>query len=203
MEFFGNFDWPTFVELFPGYVAAFATVLAVVVAYSQIRGARKEASERDALKSLDEMSSSLQWQSTRTEFVYLRKQLDRNIIEYDEFIKKVVDRDYQDDDFKAVFQAFRAVMNNYELTAIGIRRGSLAEDVYKDFRRGVLIHDWRVMLPVVKAIREQENNPRVFENIEWLVDRWSADTERGCTMKSGLEAHDTEPNYNPEERQAN
>tara|TARA_R110001606_G_scaffold97833_4_gene215922 strand:- start:412 stop:1002 length:591 start_codon:yes stop_codon:yes gene_type:complete len=196
MEFFGKFDWPTFVGLMPQYIAAVATVSAVLVAYIQIRGARKEASERDALKSLDDMSSSLEWQRVRTEFVYLRKQLDFKVISYTDFIQKVVDRDYQDEDFKNVFQAFRAVMNNYELTAIGIRRGAFSEAIYKDFRRGVLIHDWKVMLPVVEAIRKQEKNKKVFEHMEWLVARWSEDEKNADSIEAQSETIEEEQDQN-------
>ena len=65
-----------------------------------------------------------------------------------------------------------AILNQYEFIASAIFEDALDEDLYKRMKKGVVIRDWDTLKPFVMEIRSRNKRPKIFYEIEKLVDRW-------------------------------
>ncbi len=72
------------------------------------------------------------------------------------------------DEFKAIMK----MMSEYELLAVGIKRGILSEKVLKDFIKPRLVRDWVQSDSFIKAMRDKYENPEIFCEFENLAKEW-------------------------------
>ena len=75
-------------------------------------------------------------------------------------------------------QTIRAVLNRYELVAIGIKVKTVDESSYKDWFRSTLVADWRACKPYLTELRRLRRNPKIFCELEALAKKWANKTER-------------------------
>ena len=68
--------------------------------------------------------------------------------------------------------SIRAILNEYECIALGIRVGIIDEKLFKYYMRGTLIKDWDRSRDFVSALRQRVGNQALFSELEWLADRW-------------------------------
>lgn len=66
----------------------------------------------------------------------------------------------------------RAILNDYETLAIGVRRGILDEEFLYRFMRSPLIRDWVAASPYVIALRAQYGIPQIYVEFEGLASQW-------------------------------
>lgn len=65
----------------------------------------------------------------------------------------------------------RIVLNQYEIFAIGIKRGIIDEELYfLWFKSGLLTH-WRYAEPFIIRLRALTGSDVLFREFEWLVER--------------------------------
>ncbi|MEH6699387.1 MAG: DUF4760 domain-containing protein [Brevundimonas sp.] len=69
-------------------------------------------------------------------------------------------------------EAFRMVLNHYELLAAGIRNGDFDERMVRDTQRGSLIDAYEVCENVIFKMRDARRRQTVYEHLEWLHSRW-------------------------------
>ena len=72
----------------------------------------------------------------------------------------------------------RAVLNRYELVAIGVFSGSLDEKSYKSWCRTTLVKDWKCVKPFVAQLREQSDTPTLYCEMEKLAKKWATKSEK-------------------------
>jgi Domain of unknown function (DUF4760) len=75
-------------------------------------------------------------------------------------------------------ETIRAVLNRYELVAIGIKQSTLDEQIYKLWCRSVLVQDWRDMKPFVAQIRTLNHIPTLYCEFEGLARQWANASEK-------------------------
>lgn len=72
----------------------------------------------------------------------------------------------------------RAILNRYELVAIGVFSGTLDEKSYKRWCRTTLVKDWTCVKPFVMQLRHQQNAPSVYCELEKLAKKWANKQEK-------------------------
>lgn len=90
-------------------------------------------------------------------------------------LSKWADPDNTHSDESAVL---RAVLNRYELVAIGIKQGTIDEKSYKEWCRTTLVKDWIECRPFVMQLRRNANHPTYFCEVEKLAAQWANWNER-------------------------
>jgi hypothetical protein len=75
-------------------------------------------------------------------------------------------------------ETIRAVLNRYELVAIGIRQSTLDEKIYKRWCRTTLVGDWRAMKPFIVQIRTVNSIPSLYCEFEALAKKWANASEK-------------------------
>jgi hypothetical protein len=78
----------------------------------------------------------------------------------------------------AEVEVIRAVLNRYELIAIGIQESTLDERIYKRWCRTTLVEDWRAIKPFVFQIRTVNSIPTLFCEFEAIAKRWATASEK-------------------------
>jgi len=68
--------------------------------------------------------------------------------------------------------AISAMLNDYELMAIGVRNGVLDEELYRDFCRSIVLDHWEQARPFVEEIRGLRDNQHIFLEFEALAVQW-------------------------------
>jgi len=68
--------------------------------------------------------------------------------------------------------AIKAVLNNYEFIASGIREKAFCEKTYKRMQYGVLVRDYKALQGFIHEIRLSRKHPTLFKEFEWLGKRW-------------------------------
>lgn len=66
--------------------------------------------------------------------------------------------------------ALRYILNYFEFIAIGVKRGDLDEDMLRDSLRSILRKNVAMSRPWIMLCRS--GNPRLYQNLLWLHDRW-------------------------------
>lgn len=69
-------------------------------------------------------------------------------------------------------RAINAVLNDYEMMALGIRRGIIDEDFFKSFARSAVISHWNIAASFIEELRRQRGNERLFIEFQGLVEAW-------------------------------
>lgn len=72
----------------------------------------------------------------------------------------------------------RAVLNRYELVAIGISAGTLDSESYKKWCRTTLVKDWTCVKPLVMQLRHSGDTPTYYCEFEALAKKWANKEER-------------------------
>lgn len=66
--------------------------------------------------------------------------------------------------------AIRSILNDYEITALGIKRGILDEKIFKLWYKTSFLKDYESMRAYIAEIRQR--NPQVYVEMEELADKW-------------------------------
>src|SRR5579885_429823 len=125
--------------LFWGYVSQEAAALiasviaALLIGWITLRDQRQIASARLAFETFTKKNWDKDYLEKRTQFVRLCTQQREGLVKY---IEK------QSDPADADMATIRAVLNDYEIMAIGIRQGILDEEFAFRFMRGMVVTDW-------------------------------------------------------------
>lgn len=77
-------------------------------------------------------------------------------------------QDILDDDLAII----RAVLNDYELVAIGVRVGILDEEMCLRYMRGLTLKDWHSASQIIKSLRRKYNNTALLAEFDALAQRW-------------------------------
>lgn len=72
----------------------------------------------------------------------------------------------------------RAILNRYEIIAIGIQKGTLDEKIYKKWCRTTLVKEWVACKPFVMQLRQNAQTPAYFCEVEKLARHWADNSER-------------------------
>lgn len=68
--------------------------------------------------------------------------------------------------------AVRTVLNDYELIAIGIERGTMDDVTYRRWFKSAVVNDWRKAAPYVMAVRNRANNDAIYHEFEEMARRY-------------------------------
>lgn len=74
--------------------------------------------------------------------------------------------------------SIRAMLNRYELIAIGIRQKTIDEKMYKKWCRTTLVKEWTACKPFIMQLRQNTNTPTYFCEFEALAKRWANKSEK-------------------------
>lgn len=66
------------------------------------------------------------------------------------------------------------VLNNHEFIACGIRSEAFSESVYKQMQCSNLLKVYRSSKPMIDDLRRKHSIPTLFQDFEWLAERWKA-----------------------------
>jgi hypothetical protein len=72
----------------------------------------------------------------------------------------------------------RAMLNRYELVAIGIFEGSIDAKMYKRWCRTTYVADWLALRTFVMQLRHDTGNHKYFREYESLAKKWATKAER-------------------------
>ncbi len=67
---------------------------------------------------------------------------------------------------------FQYILNFYERVAISIKEGIYYEKMIKSTSYTTVIETWDIAEPFIRAIREKVNSETIYQEFEWLVNRW-------------------------------
>jgi hypothetical protein len=73
------------------------------------------------------------------------------------------------------YKAIMRVLNMHEFSASGIRQGAFDEMTYKRVRYSTVRKDWISLCGFVMEIRKQRKSPTLFQEFQWLSNRWEAE----------------------------
>lgn len=73
--------------------------------------------------------------------------------------------------------SIRAVLNRYELVAIGISEGTIDANLYKKWCRSTLVNDWQAVKPFVLQLRANTRIWKTYCEFEALAKRWATRDE--------------------------
>ena len=65
------------------------------------------------------------------------------------------------------------ILNNHEFSASGIKDGVFDECTYKRMLCSVIIKDWNSLKAYITELRNTRNHQTLFQEFEWLANRWS------------------------------
>ena len=68
--------------------------------------------------------------------------------------------------------SFYYCSNIYEFLALSIKNNTIDEQMFESLYRSRFLKFWQKTQPVIKKIRNKESKNTLFENIEWLADRY-------------------------------
>lgn len=66
------------------------------------------------------------------------------------------------------------VLNLFEALAITLEMGLLEEDICKRFFKTIVAGYWHAVEPYIRKRRAERENPRLYQEMEWLARRWSS-----------------------------
>ena len=122
----------------------------------------KRKSSMDILFSLEK---DLDFSQSKKAIIYVNNL--ENII-----LKKPVegvDSNYQE--IVDLKKSFVHCANIYEFLALSIRQGIIDEELFKSLCKSRFLRVWQQTELAIKSIRSAEDNPNLYEHIEWLADR--------------------------------
>lgn len=155
--------------LFWGYVSQEAAALiasaavAIVLSIFAVRHERQTARSRLAFESLTKKNWDKDYLETRMHFIKLCGEDDMSLAKYIE-----QQPDYAGLDMSVV----RAVLNDYEIIAIGVRQGILDEEYLYRYMRGMALRDWNRCIAFVSALRVRAGNQLIYVEFEGLATQW-------------------------------
>lgn len=125
----------------------------------------KNARQRATIDlALHEKSDSV-YLKCKDEFLNLRNDTTTNITTYACNIQQ------HSKENKIIF----SYLDHYEFLATGVSEGALDGDIYKKMRRTSVIKDWDAVKPYVYELRKQRSNPRIYCELEALVEKWRSE----------------------------
>jgi len=66
----------------------------------------------------------------------------------------------------------RYVLNHFEYVSVCIQKGIFDEHLIKDCSYGTVIKLYKQALPFIEAVREKHARPTIWQELEWLANRW-------------------------------
>lgn len=69
--------------------------------------------------------------------------------------------------------ALRYILNYYEQVSLGIRKKNLDENIALLSERGTIITLYKFAESYISQIRAARRRPSIYENLEWLAQRWA------------------------------
>lgn len=142
--------------------AIFLTFLGVVISATVTRNVARRRATLDLIMSEQSQETLI---SNRKKFIALKKA---------GHLVKWADPEQADTDSASVL---RAILNRYELVAIGINEKTLNERVYKNYGRTTVVGDWIDCKPFVMQRRQTKNNPKLYCEFEKLAKKWCKNGE--------------------------
>jgi hypothetical protein len=103
-----------------------------------------------------------------------------------EFYVEVNSHSVHKDKEKEVAAAVRGILNDHELTAIGIKLNVLDEGFLKEWHRTTIVSDYQTLRPFIDKVRTHYKIPRAFVEFEDLAIRWDTESteEKLVELKS-------------------
>ena len=72
----------------------------------------------------------------------------------------------------AELDAFRLVLNTYEMLGVKVRLDAIEPEAWRVYWRKPLIRDWERLTPFITSERGRFDNPSLFEDAEAMVKLW-------------------------------
>lgn len=69
-------------------------------------------------------------------------------------------------------KAILKVLNYREFVAVGINKGIIDEEAYKQAYYSVTLRDWRILQKTIISIRNNRKTQTLFQDFELLVSKW-------------------------------
>lgn len=88
-------------------------------------------------------------------------------------------QDTSSDDCKCILK----VLNNHEFVALGIRKRAFNENIYKMSQCSNVMKVWNASDGFIREIRAKESKPTLFQEFEWLANRWDEEPIRKLHRK--------------------
>jgi hypothetical protein len=138
-----------------------ATIMLLLVALIQFRHGRRDAAVRASIRILQDESESPDIKAARRLYHEVARKLDATAA------KEIVVSPSRE----LEREALRSITNRYEYISIAIQERAMDFKVYKRMWRSSTIHDWSKLKPFIDAARYEHNNPALWSEFEWLVQR--------------------------------
>lgn len=167
MEFFGEFNWPVFIEVLPNYLVALATVGLIFVVHRQLKSAREDAAKRAAFDFNFSVFRGERHVMLLGKYNKIRKNWPRP-----ELLLKYKPKDEEKD--KAIENTI-AVLYEYlsfqEMFAIGVLNGGICEKYAKEGSAYIIQEDWKFLKKFVESVRSGESDT-LYVHFEQLSRKW-------------------------------
>ncbi|WP_409434080.1 DUF4760 domain-containing protein [Litorimonas sp. RW-G-Af-16] len=163
MEFFGKFDWPKVVELFPVYIAAIGSLALLGATFWQVMTARKDASNRAAFQYYTDLSNS-------AEYAKLRKDV-ASFCRGDEDAALLFDNPASN---SVKISTINDFIDHRENLAIAILNGGVSEEYSKLILKSLFLKEWENLETYIKRLRNEVGDQSVGGAIQKLAERWQS-----------------------------
>lgn len=144
--------------LIPGAIVVSALIgatVAVLAIWHQRAIARKRA-----------MIDALLTKNWDRDYIKIRREFVRLRDDRDALLEAAKEHNQAGKDASAI----RSILNDYEITALGIKRGILDEKIFKLWYKTSFLKDYESMRAYIAEIRQR--NPQVYVEMEELADKW-------------------------------
>lgn len=147
------------------YLQVGAIIVSIIVATVIVKTHRSIARKRAILDFIVHEQTDQDMIKARKTFVKLKKT--GNLVQY------ATENNVAKDQTTTI----RAILNIYELAAIGIKKGAYDEEIYKDWCRTTAVRDWIAVKEFVKAAQGNFNS-EIYVEFQALAIKWADEKER-------------------------
>lgn len=78
----------------------------------------------------------------------------------------------------------RNILNDYELTAIGIREGILDEELYRRWFKTSFLRDFDMVESYISEVRKKAGTSKIYAEFEWLANRWKEEKQPSLPLET-------------------
>ena len=163
------------------FVPLIFLISAIAAAWS-IKSARDTARQRATLDMIEKVESTQYYRELHSTFAYHRRS--------NSFSKLHSPNEEKDKSDRASVLDY---LNHYEIVSIGIRKGILDADIYRQWIEGPFIRDWNASSDFIqrerwkwdKTNKHWHYHSKLFENYQEVAKKWSVEA-RHLSKSDGL-----------------
>ena len=151
-------DWVTAIGTLGTFVVITASAIAALMQLRHMRGSNQ-------IVALTECRETLESPEFREAQRFVSYELPNRLNDPKEVLRIAQPQSQ----FEGEYQAIDTVGNFFENLGIFVKTGIIDADLACDMWSHILLRNWHALVPIVTFVRQDLNEPRIWENFEYLA----------------------------------